>query len=129
MQLKNNQPFNASLILITSFYIFFAGRDNQWDIYTNAFMVASLFYLIKSFHETKNVIRNILLSGLFFGFSFLSKGPVSLYALFLSFLLSYFFVYRINIVRNLKLVLFVLIIGLIIGFSWPLYVRYFDMLR
>ncbi len=126
MQLKNDHSLNASLILITSFYIFFSGRDNQWDMYTHAFMVACIFYLLKSFREISNVSKNILLSGLFFGCSFLSKGPVSLYALFLPFLLSYFFIYRNNTGRNLKLLLFVLIIGLIIGFSWPLYVRFFD---
>lgn len=126
MQFKNDHSLNASLILITSFYIFFAGRDNQWDMYTHAFMVACIFFLFKSFRETSNVTKNIFISGILFGCSFLSKGPVSFYALFLPFLLSYFFVYRSNAGRNLKLLLFVLIIGLIIGFSWPLYVRFFD---
>ena len=41
-QPENNQSLYASLILITSFYIFFSGRDNQWDIYTHAFMIVSI---------------------------------------------------------------------------------------
>lgn len=127
MQLKNNQPLVASLILITSFYIFFAGRDNQWDIYTHAFTVVSLYFLVKAFEKAEHAARNILLSGLFFGFSFLSKGPVSFYGLMLSFLIAYFIVYRNSMGRNLLCVLFVLIIGLLIGFSWPLYVKYFDV--
>ena len=49
MQLKNNQPLVASLILITSFYIFFAGRDNQWDMYTHAFMIVCIYFLLKAF--------------------------------------------------------------------------------
>lgn len=123
----NNQPLNASLILITSFYIFFAGRDNQWDMYTHSFMVVCIYFLYKTFNKCKNIALNIILSGLFLGCSFLSKGPVSLYALFLSFLISYCIVYRNNIGKNLLRSLFVLIIGLIIGLSWPLYVKYFDV--
>jgi 4-amino-4-deoxy-L-arabinose transferase-like glycosyltransferase len=126
MKLNAEQPLNASLILITSFYIFFAGRDNQWDMYTHAFMMVSIFYLCRAFDETGSLIKNVLLAGLFFGCSFLSKGPVSLYALWLPFLLSYLTVYRKNTVNSLKLVLFVVVIGLIIGFSWPLYVKFFD---
>jgi 4-amino-4-deoxy-L-arabinose transferase-like glycosyltransferase len=127
LQLKNNQPLNASLILITSFYIFFAGRDNQWDIYTHAFMIACVFFLFRVFNEKTGTAKNIVLSGLFLGCSFLSKGPVSLYALFLPFVISYFIVYNNKTGRSLKLLLFVLVIGLAIGLSWPLYVKYFDV--
>ena len=126
MRLKNDQPLNASLILITSFYIFFAGRDNQWDMYTHAFMMACIYYLFSAFNKAENAARNILLSGLFFGFSFLSKGPVSFYGLLLPFLISYLVAYKKETSRKLLIVLFVLIIGLLIGFSWPLYVKYFD---
>jgi len=125
-QLKNNQPLHAALILITSFYIFFAGRDNQWDIYTHAFMITCIYFLVQAFDEKKHTTRNVLLSALFLGCSFLSKGPVSLYALFFSFLISYFITYRSYSSRNIKLLLFVLVTGLLIGFSWPLYVKYFD---
>ncbi len=126
-KLENNQPLNASLILITSFYIFFAGRDNQWDMYTHAFMIACIFFLLEAFKETKNITSYIILSGLFFGCSFLSKGPVSLYAVLLPFLISYFIVYRNDAGRKVKPLLFILLIGLIIGLSWPLYVRYFNI--
>ena len=125
-QLKNNQPLHASLILITSFYIFFAGRDNQWDMYTHAFMVACIYFLVCALSETKNTSTNVLLSAFFLGCSFLSKGPVSLYGLFLSFLISYFITYRKYNAGNIKLLLFVLVVGLVIGLSWPLYVKYFD---
>jgi 4-amino-4-deoxy-L-arabinose transferase-like glycosyltransferase len=126
-KLEKNHSLNASLILITSFYIFFAGRDNQWDIYTHAFMMVCIYFLLKAFNEAKNTTFNVLLSGLFFGCSFLSKGPVSFYGLFLSFIISYFIIYKNNKGRKVKLLLFVLLIGLLIGFSWPLYVKYFDV--
>lgn len=126
LQPQNNQPLHASLILITSFYIFFSGRDNQWDIYTHAFMVAGIYFLHKVMNAHRNVFFNLILSAVFIGCSFLSKGPVSLYGLFLSFLIAYFIVYRQKAGKNLLLCLIVLAIGLAIGFSWPLYVKYFD---
>ena len=122
----DNQPLHASLILITSFYIFFGGRDNQWDIYTHAFMVAAIFFMVKAFRQPDGTAKNIILSGLFFGCSFLSKGPVSLYALFLPFVVAYFFIYKEAYKKNLRLLLLMVIIGLIIGFSWFVYVRLFD---
>lgn len=126
LQPQNHQPLHASLILITSFYIFFSGRDNQWDIYTHAFMVAGIYFLHKVMNAQRNVFFNLILSAVFIGCSFLSKGPVSLYGLFLSFLIAYFIVYRQKAGKNLLLCLIVLAIGLAIGFSWPLYVKYFD---
>lgn len=126
LQLKNNHPLHAGLVLITSFYIFFSGRDNQWDMYTHAFMMLSIFYLFRAFNQTSLNLKTILAAGIFFGFSFLSKGPVSLYGLWLSFLIAYFIVYRKDEGRKLLKVLLVLIVGLAIGFSWPLYVKYFD---
>ena len=47
--------------------------------------------------------------------------------MFLSFIISYFIIYKNNAGRKVKLLLLVLLIGLLIGFSWPLYVKYFDV--
>ena len=46
---------------------------------------------------------------------------------FLSFIISYFIVYKNYTAKNIKLLLIVLLIGLVHGFSWPLYVKYFDV--
>lgn len=126
MGLTPVNSFNNSLILITSFYIFFAGRDNQWDMYTHSFMLVSIFFLWKLLRENKNQTTNSLLSGLFLGFSILSKGPVSLYALFLPFIISYIVVYKIPFKEKWKYLLLMLISGLAIGLSWFAYVRLND---
>lgn len=126
MGLTPVNSFNNSLILITSFYIFFAGRDNQWDMYTHSFMLVSIFFLWKLLRENKNQTTNSLLSGLFLGFSILSKGPVSLYALFLPFIISYIVVYKIPFKEKWKYLLLMLISGLAIGLSWFVYVRLND---
>ncbi|HRA73345.1 MAG TPA: glycosyltransferase family 39 protein, partial [Flavobacterium sp.] len=45
--LRQQQNFHNGLILITSFYIYFAGRDNQWDMYTHSFMMVCIVFLWK----------------------------------------------------------------------------------
>lgn len=115
-----------ALILITSFYIFFAGRDNQWDMYTHSFMMVSIYFTSLLLLRDSHPLRNSLLAGLFMGFSILSKGPVSLYALFLSFIISYAVVYRSSFKGKVGYLLITLVSGLIIGFSWYIYVRVKD---
>lgn len=125
---KNTQyALYSGLILVTSFYIVFSGRNGQWDIYTHAFMAGAIFYLLKLFLSQENVVRNTLVAALFFAASFLSKGPVSLYALWLPFVLSAIIVYRKDIPgkKILPFIVF-LITGLLAGISWFIYVRYAD---
>jgi len=118
--------FNNALILITSFYIFWAGRDNQWDMYTHSFMLVSIYFLWELFQQDKHELLNSLLAGLFIGFSFLSKGPISFYALLLPFLISYGIVYRIPLQRKILYILTTLLVGLTIGQSWYVFVRFSD---
>ncbi|MCB9000540.1 MAG: glycosyltransferase family 39 protein [Bacteroidales bacterium] len=126
MGFNPKSSFNNALILITSFYIFFAGRDNQWDIYTHSFMIVSIYFLWRLLQEDSHPVRNSLMSGLFLGFSFLSKGPISFYALLLPFIISYLIVYRIPVKRKGLSLLVVLVSGLVIGASWYVYVRMND---
>ena len=126
MGFNPKSSFNNALILITSFYIFFAGRDNQWDIYTHSFMIVSIYFLWRLLQEDSHPVRNSLMSGLFLGFSFLSKGPISFYALLLPFIIGYLIVYRIPVKRKGLSLLVVLVSGLVIGASWYVYVRMND---
>ncbi|MEZ0005872.1 4-amino-4-deoxy-L-arabinose transferase-like glycosyltransferase [Flavobacterium sp. 28YEA47A] len=124
--LSEKQSFHNGLLLITSFYIFFGGRDNQWDMYTHSFMMASLYFLWKLLQEDTAKAKNALLSGLFFGLSFLSKGPISLYALFLPFLIAYGFTYGFKLKSRWHYGILVVVLGIVLGLSWPLYVRFAD---
>ncbi|WP_313581936.1 glycosyltransferase family 39 protein [Chishuiella sp.] len=126
LDLSKEQIVNSSLILITSFYVFFAGRDNNWDMYTHSFMLVSIFFLLKEFQSKKFNFLNFTVAFFFLGCSIMSKGPVSLYALFLPFLLAYFCVYTNRLKHNISITVLVLIAGCIVGFAWILYVRYFD---
>ncbi|MBW2962589.1 ArnT family glycosyltransferase [Mesonia aestuariivivens] len=126
-EITKTQAFQAALILATSFYIIFSGRNGQWDIFTHAFMMISIYYLWKFFNTNKNLYRYALLASIFFGFSLLSKGPVSLYALLLPFLISYGIVYKYkNLKRRWLPLLLFLLAGILIGGWWFFYVRWAD---
>jgi 4-amino-4-deoxy-L-arabinose transferase-like glycosyltransferase len=119
--------FLAGIIATTSFYIVFSSRDGQWDIYTHSFMMLAIFFLYKLYNTTKNWYLLATISGLFIGCSILSKGPVSLYALFLPFLIAYGFIYKFRGTKERwKAIVLLVVVALISGGWWNLYVYLFD---
>ncbi|MGM0934537.1 MAG: ArnT family glycosyltransferase [Bacteroidota bacterium] len=127
LKISKKQGFLSALILATSFYIVFSGRDGQWDIFTHTFMMGSIFFLIKIFQDSKKLYRNAVLAAIFFGASLLSKGPVSLYALFLPFLIAYGLTYNYRGFKGKRLAIFLFIIlGIALGTWWFIYVRIAD---
>lgn len=117
----------TGLILATSFYVIFSGRNGQWDIFTHSFMMASLYFLYRLFDERDKLWKNALLAGIFAGASFLSKGPVSLYTLFLPFLIAYGIAYKYRGFRKKVLpFVFFFIVMAISGLWWFIYVRMAD---
>ncbi|MDP3311806.1 glycosyltransferase family 39 protein [Lutibacter sp.] len=121
---KNNAFFN-SLILVTSFYIFGIINEAPWDIFAHGFMMAGIYFLFLSFEEKSSIWKNALLSGIFIGLSIMSKGPVSLYALFLPFLISYGFIFKFKNIKILPLLTSIILFS-IIGGWWFVYVRLED---
>jgi len=119
--------FVASLVLATSFYVVSAGRDGSWDIFTHAFMMVCIYQLYLFFTSEANKYRHILLAALFFGCSFMSKGPVSFYALLLPFLIAFGIVYKFQNLRSriLPLVIFA-VVSLLLSGWWYWYTYHFD---
>ena len=115
---SKEQAFNASLILITSFYILFSGRNGTWDIFAHAFMLAGIYYIFRFFAEAEKAYKNALLAGLFIGLSFMSKGPVSHFALLLPFLIAYGVVYRFRGFSKKILPFIAMMIMILILSSW-----------
>ena len=119
--------FISALVMATSFYIVASARDGQWDIYTHGFMVVCIYLLYLFFTEEPHKYRNAMLAGLFFGCSFLSKGPVSLYALLLPFLIAFGIVYKY---RNFKTrwlpLLAFLAVAFVVSAWWHWYTLTFD---
>ncbi len=119
--------FIACLIMASSFYVVSASRDGNWDIFTHAFMMVCIWQLYLLFTSEKKKYIYALLAAVFFGFSFMSKGPVSLYALLLPFLIAFGIVYKYNNFKSriLPLVLF-LVVSLLISGWWHWYTFTFD---
>lgn len=121
------QAFINALILATSFYIIFAGRNGTWDIFAHGFMIIGIYYIFQFFSEENHIWRNSLLAGIFIGLSFMSKGPVSHFALFLPFIISYSIVYKYtNFKRKWLPLLGLLAVTALLSAWWPMYVNAFD---
>jgi len=117
----------GALILATSFYVVSAGRDANWDIFAHGFMMVCIYQLYLFFTEAKRSYQYALLAALFFGCSFMSKGPVSAYTLLLPFLISFGIVYKYKQLKSkiMPLILF-LIVSLFLSGWWYWYTYTFD---
>jgi len=121
------QAFFATLILATSFYIVFSGRNGQWDIFAHAFMLYAIFQLYRALESSKILWKEWILAGVFMGLSFMSKGPVSHFALLLPFLISYGIVFKFKDLKSkLSPIIFSLLIFCIVGFTWGAYIYFTD---
>jgi len=121
------QSFNNSLIVVTSFYVIGILNEAPWDIFAHGFMIAGIYFLFQFFQNSNKLWINALLASFFVGLSFLSKGPVSLYALFLPFIISYGIIYKFKNFKS-KTISFIsfIVLFIIIGGWWFVYVRLAD---
>ncbi len=124
-QLTTNKliPFLAAAILATSYSMVNLGRQGTWDIYCHSFMMGGIWLLAKGYNGTKTRYGLFAAGGILLGFSFLSKGPVSFYALLLPFVISYCYTYGFELFRRHKRGLLVaVILCVMVSVSWPLYI-------
>jgi len=124
VELTSNKRYGliSTIILCTSYNIIMAGRTASWDIYCHAFMAGAILFLIKAIRKNGGNIGLFALSGFFTGLSFMSKGPISLYGLFLPFLISYFVTYRECLRGKWKGIAAFILVAVIAGGWWYLYV-------
>jgi 4-amino-4-deoxy-L-arabinose transferase-like glycosyltransferase len=114
-------------IFITSFYIIGIINEAPWDIFTHGFMIAAIYFLFRFFETNTDVWKNAIFAGILSGLSLMSKGPVSLYALLLPFIISYAIIFKFKHfkVKILPLLSFIILM-LAIGVWWFMYVRMVD---
>ncbi|WKK66294.1 ArnT family glycosyltransferase [Lutimonas zeaxanthinifaciens] len=125
---EKKQSFIAALILSSSFYIVFSGRNGQWDIFTHSFMTYAIYQLYLAFQSGEKAWKNWILAGVFLGFSFMSKGPVSLFALFLPFLIAYGITFKYkNFNKKIGYLLVFLAVFALVGLSWGFYIYLTDL--
>ncbi len=104
-------------------YVILQGRRGTWDIYTHSFMLAAIVQFIAIFQSGQSLKRGIW-GGILLGASFLSKGPVALYTVFLPFMIA-FFLYQRPLVKPKQIIAMVtyFIIGGLISASWFAYIH------
>jgi len=116
-----------ALIVITSFYVIGITLEAPWDIFTHGFMLVGIYHLFQLFEKHQQYWKHALIAGVFIGCSFLCKGPISMYALMLPFLLAYGFTYRFKGYKTKILPTIVcLLVILLVGGWWFVYVRLND---
>ena len=129
LKLSENKTyaFISALVLATSFYIVASGRDGQWDIFTHGFMMVCIYQLYLFFTQDAKKYHHILIAASFFGCSFMSKGPVSMYALLLPFIVAFGIVYKYKNIRSrlIPLLLF-LALSFVLSGWWFLYTYTYD---
>ena len=95
----------------------------SWDIFCHAFMIGAISLIHKGMKGKGEGWSAFLGAGILMGLSFLSKGPVSFYALLLPYLIarSFTFGWKGANTRKWRLITMVLI-ALVLSFWWPLYI-------
>lgn len=112
----------ATLVLCTSYNIILLGRTASWDIYCHAFMMGAVYFLFTALQQKERYIWNFVAAGFCMGMSFLSKGPVSFYALLLPFIVSYCIVYRNGMKGKWGGVAWMLAVLLVLSMWWYAYI-------
>ena len=124
---NKKQALVNALILATSFYIIFSGRNGQWDIFAHAFMLFGIYHLFQALESNSATWKYWVITGVFLGLSFMSKGPVSHFALLLPFLIAYGIVFKF---RNFKLKWSPLIVSVllfvVVGLTWGVFIYLTD---
>ncbi len=113
----------SALVLASCFNIVLMGRTATWDIYCHSFMLGAIYFLVVALEEKGRQWGRFFISGIFLGLSFLSKGPVSFYALLLPFLISYIIFFRPSAKGKAVSILIMVLVCLAISTWWPIYAR------
>ena len=109
--------FLCSFVLLTTFMFIKLGAENTWDIYTYtfAFCASLAFYLYARDGQRKNLYRMAILVFL----SFLSKGPIGFYSVFIPFLLAHYIIFPREIFKKRTFfVLLTLVISIALSLIW-----------
>ena len=109
--------FLSSFVLLSTFMFIKLGAENTWDIYTYSFaFCASLaFYVYMKYGERKNLYR----MGILLILSFLSKGPVGFYSLFVPFLLAHYITFpKVIFSKKSFFVIFSMLIAITLASTW-----------
>ena len=108
----------STMILCTSYPIILMGRTATWDIWCHAFMLGGIYALWRLLQNPAILWKTACWAGVLFGLSFLSKGPVSFYALLLPFLVAWGCCFRSSVCGKGRALALVLLLCLLVGCWW-----------
>ena len=120
---KQRQAFWIGIVMATCYSVMFMSRNATWDIWCHTMMSIAIFCYIKGIKSRSSAIALFATAGCFIGLSFLSKGPVSLYALLLPFLITYHVVYRPFMRGKWLSACIMIIAALVVGGWWYIYLN------
>ncbi|MDD4418870.1 MAG: glycosyltransferase family 39 protein [Bacteroides graminisolvens] len=126
-QLSKNSTVSlvCALILATCYNVIMMGRTATWDIYCHSFMLGAIFFFIKALSHEGPQWRFFVFTGLFMGLSFLSKGPVSFFALLIPFIIAYLVTWHPSFKGKMKPIIAMILVCLMVSFWWPVYIYIF----
>ncbi len=120
----------STIIFLTCYSVVLMGRTATWDIYCHAFMQGAVWLLFRIFYtdpceRRRRHIWMFLVAGLLMGLSFLSKGPVSFFALLLPFMIACAFYGRPDTRFSGPGVTVMLVTLLVVSMWWYVYIYVF----
>lgn len=118
-------PVIAVILLCSCYQFMLMARTVSWDIYTHAFMLGGIYFLVMAVKGKGRQWWRFCLAGLFAGLSVMSKGPVSLFALFLPFLLAWGIFGRPSMRGKWLPVGVMVLVTIVVGCWWYAYIQVF----
>lgn len=118
-------PVIAVILLCSCYQFMLMARTVSWDIYTHAFMLGGIYFLVMAVNGRGRQWWRFCLAGLFAGLSVMSKGPVSLFALFLPFLLAWGIFGRPPMRGKWLPVGVMVLVTIVVGCWWYAYIHIF----
>jgi len=122
-RILRTDPFVPTLLLCTCYNVILMGRTASWDIYCHAFMMGGIYHFARAVSARPCAWGQFIAAGVLTGLSILSKGPVSPYALFLPFIISYFSFRRPAMRGKWAALVLMIVIALAVGGWWYIYVH------
>ncbi|MGI6242918.1 MAG: ArnT family glycosyltransferase [Prevotella sp.] len=114
-------PVVTAVVFMTCYNLVLMGRSATWDIYCHSWMMGAIYFLTCGLLEQRREWLHFMVAGLLLGLSFLSKGPVSFYALLLPYLLVFGFMARPRLKGKWAPIAVMILLMLVVGGWWYVY--------
>ncbi|MBP7767814.1 MAG: glycosyltransferase family 39 protein [Prevotella sp.] len=122
----------TTVVFLTCYQIVLMGRSATWDIYCHALMMGGIYYLYCGLtSDLGQRWKWFTLAGVMMGLSYMSKGPVSFYALLLPWLIASVADPRVSARGKWDALALMVVLTIVIGGWWyaNLYIFHYDAIQ